>query len=42
MIIQWRTMDLYTKEEGIRVSLNWFVTEEEIDKLVLFVKRVLE
>lgn len=42
MIIQWRTMNLYTKEEGIRVSLNWFVTEEEIDKLVSFVRRILE
>lgn len=37
IIIQWRTMDLYTREEGIRVSLNWFVTEEEIDRLVAFV-----
>ena len=27
MIIQWRTVNLYTGEEGIRVSLNWFVTE---------------
>lgn len=42
MIIQWRTMDLNTKEEGIRVSLNWFVTEEEIEKLVAFVRRVLK
>lgn len=41
MIIQWRTVNLYTGEEGIRVSLNWFITEEEIDKLVAFVKRVL-
>lgn len=41
IIIQWRTMDLYTKEEGIRVSLNWFVTEDEIDRLVAFVKRAV-
>lgn len=41
MIIQWRTMNLYTKEEGIRVSLNWFITEEEIEKLVAFVKRIM-
>ena len=39
IIIQWRTMNLYTQEEGIRVSLNWFVTEEEIDRLVAFVKQ---
>lgn len=39
IIIQWRTMDLYTKEEGIRVSLNWFITEEEIDRLAGFLKR---
>ena len=42
IIIQWRTMDLYTREEGIRVSLNWFVTEEEIDRLVAFMKRAVE
>lgn len=42
MIIQWRTVNLYTGEEGIRVSLNWFVTEAEIDKLIAFVKRIME
>lgn len=36
IIIQYRTVDLRTKEEGIRVSNNWFVREEEIDKLVDF------
>lgn len=41
MIFQWRTMDLYTGEEGIRVSLNWFVTEEEIDRLTAFMKRAM-
>lgn len=39
IIIQWRTMDLYTKNEGIRISLNWFVTEAEIDRLVDFIKQ---
>lgn len=34
IIIQWRTENLLTKEEGIRLSLNWFITEEEIDKLI--------
>lgn len=42
IIIQWRTINLYTKEEGIRVSLNWFVTEAEIDRLAAFLKRVRE
>lgn len=34
IIIQWRTVNLFTKEEGIRVSLNWFIQEEEIDRLI--------
>ena len=42
MIIQWRTLDLVTGKEGIRVSLNWFVTEEEVDQLVRFIGRVVE
>ena len=29
-------------KEGIRVSLNWFVTEEEVDQLVRFIGRVVE
>lgn len=37
IIIQYRTVDLRTKEEGIRVSNNWFVREEEIDKLADFI-----
>lgn len=41
MIIQWRTMDLVSQQEGIRVSLNWFVTKEEIDRLVSFIQRVM-
>lgn len=36
IIIQYRTVDLRTKEEGIRVSNHWFVMEWEIDKLVDF------
>lgn len=42
IIIQWRTVDLKTKEEGLRVSLNWFIREEEIEQLISFVKEVLE
>ena len=30
IIIQWRTVDLVTGKEGVRVSLNWFIREEEI------------
>lgn len=33
IIIQWRTVDLVTGKEGVRVSLNWFIREEEIDRL---------
>ncbi|MEW4412741.1 aminotransferase class V-fold PLP-dependent enzyme [Clostridium sp. AN503] len=36
IIIQYRTVDLRSKKEGIRVSNNWFVREAEIDKLVDF------
>lgn len=42
IIIQWRTVNLYTKEEGIRVSLNWFVMEEEIDQFVSFIRRIVQ
>lgn len=42
MIIQWRTVNLETKEEALRISLNWFIRKEEIDQLVSFVKQVLE
>lgn len=42
IIIQWRVIDLETKEEGLRISLNWFIREEEIDCLVAFIKRILE
>lgn len=41
MIIQWRTLNLITNEEGIRVSLNWFITKKEIDKLVRFIGRIV-
>ena len=40
IIIQWRTINLITKEEGFRVSLNWFITEEEIDKLIDCVSQI--
>ena len=33
IIIQWRIVDLVTGKEGVRVSLNWFIREEEIDRL---------
>lgn len=33
IIIQWRTVDLVTGKEGVRVSLNWFIREDEIDRL---------
>lgn len=36
IIIQYRTVDLKTREEGIRVSNNWFVMENEIDSLADF------
>lgn len=42
MIIQWRTINLETKEEGIRVSLNWFIRKEDVDRLITFVDRVLK
>ena len=42
MIIQYRTINLYTKEEGIRISNNWFVREEEIDVLTDFVKEYVK
>lgn len=42
MIIQYRTINLYTKEEGIRISNNWFVREDEIDTMVRFVRRYLD
>lgn len=41
IIINWRTIDLYTKEEGIRTSMAWFVTEEELDYFTDFVKAYL-
>lgn len=41
MIIQWRTINLETKEEGLRISLNWFIRESEIDQLAAFIERVL-
>lgn len=36
IIIQYRTVDLKSGAEGIRVSNNWFVLESEIEKLVDF------
>lgn len=42
LIIQWRTENLRTKEEGLRISLNWFVQKKDIDKLVKFLKRMIE
>ncbi len=42
IIIQWRVVNLETKEEGIRISLNWFIREEEVDRLAAFIKRILE
>lgn len=42
IIIQWRTVNLETKEEGLRISLNWFIREKDIDLLVSFVSRILE
>lgn len=41
IIIQWRVVNLETKEEGLRISLNWFIREEEIDRLAAFIKRVI-
>ncbi len=42
IIIQWRVLNLATKEEGIRVSLAWFVTENELDKLAEFFSSYLQ
>lgn len=42
MILQYRTIDLYTKAEGIRISNNWFVKEEELDKMTSFVRRYVD
>lgn len=42
MIVQYRTINLYTKEEGIRISNNWFVKEDEIDAMVRFVRWYLD
>ncbi len=42
IIIQYRTVDLRTKEEGIRVSNNWFVRESEIDELAEFICEYIE
>lgn len=41
IIINWRTIDLYTKEEGIRTSMAWFVREEELDYFVDYIKLYL-
>lgn len=42
IIIQWRIVNLETKEEGLRISLNWFIREKDIDLLISFVRRILE
>lgn len=42
ILIQWRVVNLETKEEGLRISLNWFIRETEIDHLLSFVGRILE
>lgn len=41
IIIQWRTVDLRTKEEGLRISLNFFIREQEIDRLAAFLQKVI-
>lgn len=41
IIINWRTLNLYTKEEGIRTSMAWFVQEEELDYFTDFIKLYL-
>lgn len=40
IIIQWRTVDLVTGKEGVRVSLNWFIREDEIDRLAEAIARL--
>lgn len=42
MIIQWRTMNLRTGAEGLRISLNWFIRKEEIDQLAAFIESVIQ
>lgn len=37
-----RVMDLVTRAKGIRISLNWFITEEEIDTLAAFIREFLD
>lgn len=41
IIIQWRTVDLRTKTEGLRISLNWFIEEQDIDRLASFLEKVI-
>ena len=33
-------VDLVTGKEGVRVSLNWFIREEEIDRLAEEIARL--
>ena len=40
IIIQWRTVDLVTGKEGVRVSLNWFIRGDEIDRLAEAIARL--
>ena len=42
LLLHPRVMDLVTRDKGIRISLNWFITEEEIDKLVAFIREFID
>ncbi|MFZ5754204.1 MAG: aminotransferase class V-fold PLP-dependent enzyme, partial [Bacillota bacterium] len=42
IIIQWRTIDLIEKTKGIRVSLAWFITDEEIETLTDFIEKTIK
>lgn len=42
IIIQWRTIDLIKKTKGIRVSLAWFITDEEIETLTDFIEKTIK
>ena len=41
ILIQWRRLNLLNDSKGIRVSLAWFITEEELEKLAYHLKTIL-
>jgi selenocysteine lyase/cysteine desulfurase len=41
VVAQWRFLNLRTKEQGIRISLAWFVSPEDVDRLCHYLKKLL-